>query len=1205
MLSRGKVVAACAVTFGCALPATADAALLRETINGPTGPLLTATLSSPLVEGLTGGSTQLLDGVGGALCGPATQVGGVVPQLPLGTAACAIGSLDFQWVSQLDTAGQPIVRTHAGLVNVPTPLNVDADPLPDVIATVQVLALDTFTLRVDRALGEAATLPLKLEALIDDPTGALPRQRINAGYDARGARAPQLWSAVATLPEDGDEDLTTIEVEQTTVGGGTKLATVAGLFDGPALARVDPIGGRVQTTPPPPTLRLGLSLGKHLEVRAGASVPTLVNAAAEIVDGAAEQRITADITALPQQLAVRYLEPGDDQRTVTYTASSVVPALDATYRELTAGALKTKAVVKAKGLPTGMTVKQTSAKAGSFQATGGTLGSVEVGYANGEPKLLAVDHPYARVFEDGTLKSYAGRVDDLQSASADLTDDVRAELQLGLGPRKPFRALLDQPGRHVDGTVSDLPRHLKLFVDPDGGRVDYDAFGETIGQIVVDATQATPFFGRVTKVHGRIAQLPSQATVDVRPNGGGLKLETNNPIGEAEALLTSGPSVGLPAGKYGAKVEDLPAHFAAFARVKGLKLVDLHTGPGTNDPVKAHVQLASTPLRVEYDKAGLSVDADLSPVPSDVTVAFDPGAGKVEYDGNQGIASIDATVDTDTPLFGRVTHAVARIEGLPSSVDVGFKPASGSGASVLAEPAVGMVQALLSDGTGTPPVLGEGESGAVMRDLPDAFSLFARVYGVREASFTQAGGNLTARLRTTRPQRLRADVQFDTPGDAIAAPAKINATVEDMPTDLTLTTTGSKVHYLANAGVSKVTLSALDLPGAQVNGAIHNVTGTLTDVPSEFTIRQDLSKGVEANGPFGRVDLEAWDAGAPNPAFPDDGRNKVQLNTRDGRLHVQARAFGLQKVLLTSLVSTAVETAFGTPTPAGLDLDVLGGTGAEPVDLDVTADDVPQASTFELDTLLGTEIAWNASDADTDVHLALAAKDVGAKLDLTDLPSSTSVCIGSGPVQCGAEAPQVPFMSKGLDSARQVPFFNDLTANTTANGTIRMSGTVCSPPTDDEGEGRTGDVYGGCLTNPGAWPNRVEITDLQIRTTRLELASGYSDGKDGDGDPYEDDLLKLYLKSDSQGIRVGNLLIRNDTSDSSTILQASDPPLRHVNGPYFFGLFDMTFPPDPEDEPRVGQMECGSLVAKVDLPVLGMTDVLPQPGEIFLGDICA
>ena len=39
-----------------------------------------------------------------------------------------------------------------------------------------------------------------------------------------------------------------------------------------------------------------------------------------------------------------------------------------------------------------------------------------------------------------------------------------------------------------------------------------------------------------------------------------------------------------------------------------------------------------------------------------------------------------------------------------------------------------------------------------------------------------------------------------------------------------------------------------------------------------------------------RADLEAWDHGPRNAAFAEDNRNKVALNTRDGRLHVSLGA---------------------------------------------------------------------------------------------------------------------------------------------------------------------------------------------------------------------------------------------------------------------------------------------------------------------------
>lgn len=1173
-------------------------------------------LNAPYIEGLLTGETQPLDSVGNLVCEPGQTVGGYLPGgEPVSPALCAIPALDYQFVTRFKkSGGGEIVRRHTALVNVPTALNVDEDLSPDVIATLQVLGLSQFSLKIDRVLTELARLPAKIEAIVDDPTaGTLPREHINVGYDARDSRAPSSWKATATLPDDGSDALTTLNIVKDVATTGTTITTVGGLFNGDSLKRKDPMGGAIAYTPVPTRATLGLTLGSHMEVRAGANVPVGVKARAEIVAGPREQFVDVNLAGLPEHLRVRLEERGANQRVVTYDASASVPSLDATYTDSVGGSLGTKVVAKASALPTGMVLNQTGARAATFQATGGTLGSVEIGYANGEPRLLDVGHPYARIFDDGTLRSYAGRIDALQSASVDATTKITGELQMGPGPRKPFRVLVDMPGRHIDGIVKDLPRHLKVLYDADGGVIDYNAFGETIDDIILDADQSTPFFGRVKRFHGHIAGLPSLATVNIKPNAGGFKLDANNPIGSVEALLTSGPDASLPAGQFGAQVEDLADRFTAFARVKGLQLADVTTGPG--ETVAGHVKLASTPLRVRYLRSGQTIDASLSPIPSDLTVSFDPAAGKVDYNANAPIDSIDAIVTADAPLFGRVKRIDARVEQLPNVVSVGFKPASGSGVGFSASPAVGMIQAALTDGVASATPLAAGRSGVVMKDLPSEFSLFGRLFNVSAASVRTLGSKLDASL-TTGPlannelQDLDLDVTFDTPGDAVADPAHIVGFVQDLPTTLTLVQDGPKTTYDASSTVPKVTLDARNLPGGSsggtLDGGLHNAVGTLTGVPTHFEILQSPTAGITANGAFTRADLEAWDHGPQSAGFPEDDRNKVTLTTRDGRLHVQARVFALSKVLLGTSSTMSVETGFGSA-PAPLDIAVDGGTGGDPLDLDVGVSDLPLSSTFTLNQLLGMKLGWSAATPGTDVTVKLSAKDVGADLTITDLPSFVDVCFGGGLLGCSPKSKQVVLVDPGIFSSSQhVLFPNSFTAATKANGTITMGGKVCLPPTDGDGEALDppGTVYGACLA--GTAPNRIEIDNLRLREQRLEFAAGDSASKDEDGDPIEDDLLKLYLEGDGGGIKVDELRVRNDTSDSTTTIRAGHTgglPLRN-SGDFFFGLFDLSVPPSQEDEPRVNQIECSDLAVEVDLPLLGATDVLPGLGEFFLGDIC-
>jgi hypothetical protein len=1026
------------------------------------------------IEGPLSGDEQPLDAAGNLLCTAGQKVGGGATDAQ--KAACAIPALDYQFVTRFRRAnGTEIVRRHTAVLNVPAALDVDEDLSPDLVGT---LGIDPLTLspavslEIDRAQLETSKLPVKVEAIVDDPTaGGLPRERINAGYDARdgcpsGLCAPSDWKATARFSSAGGSTVLDVQQDMRDQLGATpvlpaSIKLLGGLFDGDALARKNPMGGELQYSPIPMMASLGATLGQCsgtpcMEVRAGATKQTKVNARAEIVDGPRTQLLDGTIDRLPASLAtplaLRMEEP-EGQRRVTYTASAGVDSLTATYTDTLEGTLATKVVAKASKLPKHMVLHQTSARAGTFAAgPGETLGHVEVGYANGEPKLLAVDHPYARVFDDGTLQSYAGRIDELQSASFDATSKVTGELVLGPDERKKFRALVELPaGRHIDGVVSNLARHTKVVYDADGGTVDYDGFGETIDEIVLNAQQDAPFFGRVKKIRGRVASLP-------------------------------------------------PA------------------------------------------------------------------------------------------------------------VSIGFKPAVGSGVTFSATPAVGMIEGALTDGVAAEPTLAPGASGVVMRDIPSEFSLIGRVFNVTSASMTTSGPNLDATLNTGpladgSLQDVALDVTFDTPNDAVTQPARIVGFVEDLPASLTLNQHGSTTIYDASSIVPRMTIDARNLPGGApggtLDGGLHNAVGTLTGVPRHFEISAGTDAGIQVtNGAFTRIDLEAWDHGPQNAPFAEDGRNKVGLDRRDGRLHLQARVFALSKLLLATAGTTKVETAFGSA-PAPLDIAVDGGTGGEPLDLDVAVTDLPTSSTFTLSQLLGLKIGWDAGSSGTDVTLKLSAKEVGADLTLTDLPSFVDVCVGGGPIACQPKAPQA--FQRG---AEVLLLPNSFTAVTNANGTIRMSGKVCLPPTDADGEALDppGTVYGACLD--GTSPNRIEITNLRLSQQRLELGAGDTTNKDQDGDPVEDDLLKLWLEGSSDGIRVDQLFVRNDTADTSTIIKAGTTgglPLRN-SGDHFFLLADMSGVPNTEI--RHNQMECADLEVKVDLPILGLTDVLPFPGEAFLGDIC-
>src|SRR5205085_606230 len=147
------------------------------------------------------------------------------------------------------------------------------------------------------------------------------------------------------------------------------------------------------------------------------------------------------VAALPQRLSVNYAEiyraplpsPIPTQssltRIVTYAASAPIPkppsgpSVTVDYTDRTNGALTMEALARASQIPTGMTATATSfgtggLRKGSFNATGGVLGSVEGGFANGAVVLDPLaGNPYLNLTDRGANQSITGRIDSLQSAS--------------------------------------------------------------------------------------------------------------------------------------------------------------------------------------------------------------------------------------------------------------------------------------------------------------------------------------------------------------------------------------------------------------------------------------------------------------------------------------------------------------------------------------------------------------------------------------------------------------------------------------------------------------------------------------------------------------------------------------------------------------------------------------------------------------------
>jgi len=611
--------------------------------------------------------------------------------------------------------------------------------------------------------------------------------------------------------------------------------------------------------------------------------------------------------------------------------------------------------------------------------------------------------------------------------------------------------------------------------------------------------------------------------------------------------------------------------------------------------VRTHRAVAGSAVALNVDAdEGADVIATLDLVsPTEVTMRVDRATGE--------LAALPLRIEAlvDDPTGGTLPR-----ERLNFGYDARDSRAPSTWGGTLTLPqatTLEVAQDVVGPGDAVTAVAGLFDGAPLDRQDPMGGSLRSTPVPAHSTLGLTLGSHLELRGSASAPTTARGEASV------VAGPSerRLKVDASNLGEQLTLryqdpATDGRALTYAASDPASHVQVEARNLPGDggdELEGAVHQIVADLTGVPTSFEVMGGSTVGVDASGGFVRADIEAWDQGPTNAPFAEDGRNKVSLNTRDGRLHLQARGFDLAKALLGT-TSTSMETAFGAAA-APLDLTVAGGTAAEPLDITVGFGDLPSSSTFTFSPLLGMRVGWAAAAPGTDAGLKVSAKEVGADLTLTDLPSSANACVGGGLIACSPSAPS--FFQAG-DELWVFP--NMLTAATTASGTLRMSGTVCLPPTDEDGGALDppGTVYGTCLG--GAAPNRIELDNLRLQNARLEIAAGNTTNEDEGGEPAEDDLLKLWVATDSGGIKVDDLLVRNDTSDTSAILKAGHTgglPLRN-SGDHFLWLADLSGIPNTEI--RTNQIECGDLELKADLPVLGLTDVLPFPGEVVFGDVC-
>jgi hypothetical protein len=450
-------------------------------------------------------------------------------------------------------------KTTAGLVAVPTLVDVDRSvvPLPDFTVTVMPIPTPSPRIRIDIQRVTLSKVPVLVEAVFDLPGGT---QGVAFGYDGRSDTAPARFSTTVTFSRSVATD---VNLTMSTSGAGTTLGIVGSLFTrGPGEARVeptdvgvgltpvpasltaralvDPAAGRTQAdlTAPQPTLtdvtlsdrRAGGDLGvtatidrlpsslsldiagtpgtDHQELRYAASAPIAsIVAAFHHQQGTEQTLVDARVKDLPPGFVLTADTPPGGVQTATWSAEGRLGSLGMNIRRIAGAAVTSQVVANATDVPPALSFTKDGTRV-HFGAES-PVGSLEAGLASPGPVLLAADEPasYLKV----TDTSSAARVLGLQSFTADTGDPVTLSAVLAPGP---LHADITRGDLHVDAVLDRLPATLTtLSFSAKQGVVEYRA-SDPIDRIAVDVTSPEPIAGRATRAKLTLRGIPKDLLLD-------------------------------------------------------------------------------------------------------------------------------------------------------------------------------------------------------------------------------------------------------------------------------------------------------------------------------------------------------------------------------------------------------------------------------------------------------------------------------------------------------------------------------------------------------------------------------------------------------------------------------------------------------------------------------------------------------------------
>ncbi len=441
----------------------------------------------------------------------------------------------------------------------------------------------------------------------------------------------------------------------------------------------------------------------------------------------------------------------------------------------------------------------------------------------------------------------SGRVKDLRQATIELPKDKPLKATLKMA-HAPFSLEYSDDEQTISGRIADVPGEINVTADLAKGDVTYDASDE-IDAITLDARRpGKPYFKKAEHLYAKVSGLPKVLTFGFVPTATDgqtlVDVQATDSVDRLE-VSASPDALALPDAD-GIRYRDTTKEWAVGARLSHFKGATLIKAPGG---YRAIVDIAGSPFGIDYADDEQTLKGGIEDVPGHIDLTLDLTGGKVTYDAGAPIRRIWAEAVNPTKAYYDRAHRIhAELHGLPSHLDVGFKPVDGGpDISVQATEALGELTLSATESvTGELPLPAEDRNGVIYRDTDKEFSAGARLKGVKGFSFTDGESIIVDARLTPAPVYV----------DAVKDDLTLKAHLKDVPgyAKVTITPATGTYRYDADAPIDEIAAEVSTT--GKLKDRIDHAKAVLRGVPAGATVTvapATTGYGVVADRPIGSV----------------------------------------------------------------------------------------------------------------------------------------------------------------------------------------------------------------------------------------------------------------------------------------------------------------------------------------------------------------